>query len=261
MAYLLLCRAWNALFAAGVCVYSFVIIKKDFTLDYFSVISLSLAVFFLVAFANAHNDITDYEIDKINKPGRVLTSNKINFKKAKIATVLCFLFSIILGFVVNIKFVLLFIIVNVLSFVYNKYLKQLPLVGNFTVALLTTTPIVIPIIFFDSLEKKLLSLILFAFMLTFVREITKDIEDIKGDRELGLKTFPILFGTSSSLILIILCELQLLLYIIQFNIFLFAIIAPCLIISLIFALIKKWQLSQVAVKITMFVGLLFFIRL
>jgi 4-hydroxybenzoate polyprenyltransferase len=258
LAYLLLCRAWNALFAAGVCAYSFFIVKNNFEINCSEVVFLSLGIFFLVAFANAHNDITDFEVDKINRPNRPLPSGKISFKAAHIVASACFFIAVIFGFAAGAEFALLFSAEGAFCFAYNRFLKRLPLVGNFAVALLTTTPIIVPILKFGLPQAELLTLAFFAFMLTFVREITKDIEDIEGDKALGLKTFPIFLGINHSLALIFICELQCVIQLALFKPLLLAIIAPCLMLSVIFSVLKKWRLSQNMLKVTMLAGLLMF---
>ena len=241
MSFLILFRVWNALFAAGVCAFSFFIINADVE------ILPVIGIFFLVCFANAHNDVVDFEVDKINRPNRVLPSGKISVKTAKIAASLCLL----LGVVAE----PLLLIVGILTFVYNRYLKGLPLVGNFMVALLTCAPIAVPIIKFGLPQPILTMLAFFAFMLTFVREITKDIEDMPGDSSMNLKTFPLLFGVKLSLGLIFICEFQCLVALAFFKPILFAVIFPFILVSVIFALLKKWRLSQSVLKLTMIAGL------
>jgi geranylgeranylglycerol-phosphate geranylgeranyltransferase len=261
MSVLSLGRVWNALFAAAVCVYSFFIVKNNFALYYYDIAVLSLGVFLLVAFANAHNDIMDFEIDKITRPKRPLPSGRISFGKAYAVAIICFLGAVILGILADVKFALLFAAVGVFCFIYNKFLKNLPLAGNFAVALLTTTPIIIPIIKFGLPQPELINLAFFAFTLTFAREIAKDIEDMAGDKALGLKTCPLLWGVSFSLILIFICELLCLAGLACFKPFLLLVIAPCLLLSMVFAILKKWRFSQTTIKITMVAGLLLYSQL
>jgi geranylgeranylglycerol-phosphate geranylgeranyltransferase len=127
------------------------------------------------------------------------------------------------------------------------------------VALLTTTPIFVPILKFGFPQLKLLSLAFFAFMLTMAREVTKDIEDMPGDAALGLKTFPILFGAKFSLAFVFICEFQCLTVLAPIKPFVILMLLPCLFLSAIFAYLKKWRLSQAMIKISMLVGLIFFL--
>jgi len=215
-------------------------------------------MFFLLAFANTHNDIIDFEIDKINRPKRPLPGGKINFKTARIVAFACFLAAIILGFISGFEFALLFTAIGILCFAYNKFLKGLPLVGNLAVALLTTTPIIVPMLKFKFLQPELLNLAFFAFMLTFAREITKDIEDSEGDKALGLKTLPVLLGANLSFSLVLICEFQCLVMLALFKWSLFFAILPCIALSVIFACLKKWRFSQTILKATMLAGLAVF---
>jgi 4-hydroxybenzoate polyprenyltransferase len=248
---IVLFRVWNALFAAGVCVYSFWIVK--FSVSLIDVAILSLGVFFLVAFANAHNDIVDFKIDKINRPKRPLPSGKLSIEQAYTAAFICFFWAMILGVMAGWKFVILFAVVGVLSFIYNKYLKKLPLVGNFAVALLTCTPIFIPIIKITAFSQ-LIILAFFAFILTFAREIIKDIEDMAGDKALGLKTFPLLSGIKPSLAIFFLAlAMPAILYPKCW-----AGVAAFIGFSAIFVFYKKWRCLQGMLKLAMVAGLAIF---
>ncbi|MCL2206867.1 MAG: UbiA family prenyltransferase [Fibromonadales bacterium] len=248
MSILQLCRVWNSLFAAGVCAYAYIIAGHAVYIE------ATAAIFFLLSFANAHNDIVDFNVDKINRPDRPLPSGKISLKTAKIAAAVCLFLAIAFGF----KFAWLFAIVGALCFVYNKYLKRFPLVGNFAVALLVTTPIAIPILDIGLPQLELFNLMFFAFTLTLAREITKDIEDIEGDRAMGLRTLPILINAQFSLILVFLCEIQCLVQLAMFKLPVFFAVLPCLLLSAFFACKKKIKLSQNMIKIAMVLGLVFF---
>ena len=47
-----------------------------------------------------------------------------------------------------------------------------------------------------------LKISIFAFLLTFLREIVKDIEDLKGDKEVGIKSLPLVLSINKSKIII-----------------------------------------------------------
>jgi len=251
MAYLLLCRVWNALIAVCVCACSFFIVKNNFEINYYDVLFLSLSLWFLVCFANAHNDVIDFEIDKINRPKRPLPSGRISIKAAHNLLVALFILTIIFSLLTGVKFAFLFLVAILLCFAYNRFLKGLPLVGNFTVALLSTVPVIIPIMNFGLPQPKLSFLAFFAFMLTFAREITKDIEDMEGDKSKNLKTFPLLTSEKTSLALVLIIHFQCFLQIALFNPFLLVGAAPFVAISVIFAILKKWNLSQNMLKLAM----------
>jgi len=213
----------------------------------------------LVAFANAHNDIIDFETDKINRPKRPLPSGDIKLKMAYAIAIKCVCLAILFGLISGFEFALLFAAVGALSFVYNKFLKGLPLAGNFAVALLTTTPIVIPIVKFGLPQPELFNLVFFAFMLTMAREITKDIEDMPGDAANGLKTFPVLHGINLSLSLVFIFEFQCLAVLALLKPYAVLAVLPCLFLSALFARLKKWRLSQTMLKLAMLAGLVLYV--
>ncbi len=244
IAYLSLFRIFNALFAGLACAAGFIISKHS--LDT-TVCLYSLAFICSVAFANAHNDCSDYKIDCINRPSRPLPSGKISYKAALFAACFSFLLSILLGFCVSIYAAMFFACIGFCSFIYNKFLKGMPLVGNIAVALLTSSPFIV---------SNLPQLIFFSFMLTLARELVKDIEDIKGDSSLGIKTLPLVCGVKLSLALVFICQALCLLALAFWKpIALFAV-APFIALSVYLALKKRWRHSQTLLKISMAIGLL-----
>jgi 4-hydroxybenzoate polyprenyltransferase len=104
-------------------------------------------------------------------------------------------------------FALLFIIVSGTLYLKATSLKQSLLIGNFIVAILAAISIIIiglfdllPIITPENraglaiLFKILLDYAFFAFILILIREIIKDLVDVKGDYNQGMNTLPIALG-------------------------------------------------------------------
>ncbi len=130
-------------------------------------------------------------------------------------------------------FALLFIVISGTLYMYASTLKQSLLVGNFVVAILTGVSVLIigifdllPIVTPENrvqlgiLFKILLDYAIFAFLINFIREIVKDLEDVKGDYNLGMNTLPIALGVArtSKVLLVItsLITVYLLYYIYQY---------------------------------------------
>jgi len=162
------------------------------------------------------NDIYDIESDKINKPDKVFITTVISMKNGLFLYFLTTITGLILGFYLSINKNLnhlsgYFIITVILLFVYTKILKKLPLIGNVIVALLVSLPIFLVYEFDHSMisikdifENLFLSIIiffylLFAFLTTLIREIIKDLQDIKGDNKFKLKTLPIMIGNKRTI--------------------------------------------------------------
>ena len=173
---------------------------------------LVLATVTIAAAGYIINDIYDIEADKINKPKKVFLVEKINVKLAftyyHILNIIGILSGFYIAYIVDrISFVAIFLITALLLKVYNTDLKKLPLIGNIIISLLVSLSILIVGIFdiipSITLEngpdqyyafEVLKDYALFAFMFMLIREIVKDIEDVKGDKILKMKTLPLILG-------------------------------------------------------------------
>jgi geranylgeranylglycerol-phosphate geranylgeranyltransferase len=135
------------------------------------------------------NDIYDYEIDKINQPGRILPSGSISLKTAKLYTLILFSIGFFLSLVVlvldttiNLGLIppIITLVGIIFLFLYASIFKKLGIIGNLVITLLSTIPILIGGFFIDDISRSIFpSLIIVS--LIYSREIIKDVEDIKGD--------------------------------------------------------------------------------
>lgn len=140
------------------------------------------------------NDYYDVKIDLINKPERVVIGKAISRRLAILFHVVLSTTGILIGFYLNWRIGLIHIVSVFLLWLYSNALKRLPFVGNFSVALLTGASIIIVSVLYPPLNVLVWVYALFAFFMTLVREIIKDIEDLKGDDTFGCKTLPIVWG-------------------------------------------------------------------
>lgn len=85
---------------------------------------------------------------------------------------------------------------------YSNNLKRQPFIGNFTVAVLTGLSIVVVDLLYHANDPMIFVYALFAFSITLIREIIKDIEDLKGDNTFGCETLPIIWGIRRTKVLI-----------------------------------------------------------
>ncbi len=182
-----------------------------------NILYLSLLLVFTICIAAAGyvvNDIFDLEIDKINKPEKVIIGEKITEKQAWqfyfLLNGIAFLIAVAQDFFYQkVKLIAIFLITILVLFAYAKWLKKTLLLGNFIVsALCALTPAMLLICWAeltqnasDNFPKHLDFFINFSFLITFFREIIKDIEDIEGDKLQGAKTLPIVAGITSSKII------------------------------------------------------------
>lgn len=227
---------------------------------------LPIAGILVTAAGNIINDIFDIEIDKINRPQRPLASNILSVKFAKSYYSILVIISIILSSYVNIYALSIVIFSNIIIFFYSYRLKSLPLIGNFTVSFFTGLSFIYGGVAGNYIHLTFLPAF-FAFLINFIREIVKDCEDITGDKELNLKTFPILYGTNKSIklanillgILILACYY--LIYIKQSIIVTSIITFIIILLIYVMQILQKNKFTQASkiLKICMLIGIISFL--
>lgn len=140
------------------------------------------------------NDYYDIKIDLINKPERVVIGKGITRRYALFFHTLLSLVGVALGFVLGWKVGVIHFISAFLLWWYSNNLKRQPVVGNLMVALLTGLTIVLVNVLYSTSNPLVGIYALFAFFMTLVREVVKDMEDLKGDNTFGCRTLPIVWG-------------------------------------------------------------------
>jgi 4-hydroxybenzoate polyprenyltransferase len=155
---------------------------------------LTLSTLLVAAAGYIINDYYDVKIDLINKPDRVVVGRSIG---RRYALLLHSVFSVA-GIAIGAYLSLWIGAVNLFSawllWLYSNTLKRKPFIGNVAVALLTGLSILVVDALFYPHHSLIWIYALFAFFMTLVREIVKDIEDLKGDNTFGCRTLPILIG-------------------------------------------------------------------
>ena len=158
-------------------------------------------VVFYNAAANIINDYFDQETDRINRPNRPLISGLVKPKTAMFLAILLFAIGTILTF--TLPFTAIFIAVAIalpLMIFYSIIFKGMPLVGNFIIASILGLTFLFAGAALQDINTMIIPAML-AFGLTIVRELVKDISDVEGDRNINLKTFPIVTDIKEAWIL------------------------------------------------------------
>jgi geranylgeranylglycerol-phosphate geranylgeranyltransferase len=166
---------------------------------------LNPAIYFLTGLAaaltaaagNVINDIYDIEIDRINRPGRPLPSGEVPVPVANAFYIFLIFSSLITAFYINISAVFMVAVVSMALTLYASRLKRLPFIANIIVAFITGLVFVFGGIAANNINNAYIPAA-FAFLINLVRELLKDIEDIKGDQAAGIRTLPIVAGIKGS---------------------------------------------------------------
>ena len=174
------------------------------TEEMFVVFYTALIIGTFIGGANVFNDIQDLKADKINHPKRSIPSNCIPVKNAKIYTIILW----VLGSSMCLRLpasatLIAWIIALPLALFYSTKFKGMSILGNAIIGFLLALIFLFCGIIFGNVRTLIIPAGL-AFILTFVRELIKDIEDIDGDRKAGLNTFPVKVGIVKAVNLVIL---------------------------------------------------------
>ncbi|MES2004127.1 MAG: geranylgeranylglycerol-phosphate geranylgeranyltransferase [Bacteroidota bacterium] len=179
---------------------------------------LVMASVFIAAAGYIINDYFDLNIDQVNKPDKVV----VNVIISRRWVIFWHMFLSLLGLFFTVSALPIsdywhLVLANlgsiVLLWFYSTNLKKQLLIGNVLISVLTAWVIVI--IFLAKFPLKIHSLLLvdhdeiryfrftvlyasFAFVISLIREVIKDMEDMEGDRKYGCRTMPILWGMNTS---------------------------------------------------------------
>ena len=166
----------------------------------FIIFAVSVVMFY-TAGANTLNDYFDYKINKINRPDRAISSGLVSRSHALIFSLFAFIIGTLFALQLNKNSQLVSIGISLpLIIGYNAKLKKFPLIGNIVVALILSLSFIYAGFVFDNIKPLIIPAVL-AFGLTLIREIVKDMADVVGDKSVGLKTFPIIYGENKTIVL------------------------------------------------------------
>jgi geranylgeranylglycerol-phosphate geranylgeranyltransferase len=190
--YIQIIRPLNVIITISVIIVA-AIISIDGSYSKLNIFMAAITGGFTAASGNIINDYFDIEIDKINRPERPLPSKKISIRSALNFYLTLVFLSVVISFQINFEAFLIVVITQTILFLYSFKLKNIVLIGNITVSFLAGFAFIFGGIAVDNYIYAIIPAV-FAFLITLIRELIKDIEDIPGDDKLGIKTLPIKFG-------------------------------------------------------------------
>ena len=199
-----------------------------------------LGTVLIAAGGNLINDYYDTKIDAVNRPGKAASLELImpgTIRTAYITITLAGLISIAWACYISGIFVLWFVylIAAIILFWYSYRLKKVLFLGNLAIAIASAFTMPAAWLYdllslsghssigfseanvYFAISKRVIIYSLFAFLISFAREIIKDIEDMEGDSHYGCRSVPIFYGIpvakrivilNFGLIFILLCSWQ-----------------------------------------------------
>lgn len=171
------------------------------------------------------NDYFDLNIDQVNKPDKIVVEKHIHRRWAIIWHWLFSTAGVVLGFYIS------FVTHNwligfsnavcvILLWMYSTTFKKKILIGNIIISFLTAWVVLVVFFMVDyfpkhaipdwsmpaepslQIHRRVMRLAFlyggFAFIISLIREVVKDLEDMEGDAKYGCKTMPIVWGVPVS---------------------------------------------------------------
>jgi 4-hydroxybenzoate polyprenyltransferase len=155
---------------------------------------LSLSTVCIAAAGYIINDYFDIKIDIVNKPERVVVGRYLKRRWAMGAHQVLNVFGAALGLLVGIWVFLVNVFSITLLWFYSERYKRAPFIGNLIVSLLTGFSFLILTLPYPANRRLVFIYAVFSFFISLIREIVKDMEDIRGDEAHGCRTLPIIWG-------------------------------------------------------------------
>jgi len=163
---------------------------------------LVLASAVVVAAGYIINNFYDSEKDLINRPNKSMLDRLVS-QNTKLSFYFVLNFSaVVMSSYVSFKAVIFFSAYIFAIWFYSHKLKKMPIIGNAISAILTIAPFFVIFVYYKNFDKVIFVHATFLFLIIAIRELTKDLENIKGDLALDYQTIPIKYGERTSKIMI-----------------------------------------------------------
>ena len=144
------------------------------------------------------NNFYDSEKDLINRPNKSTLDRLVSQKtKLQVYFSLNFL-ATALAFVISWRAAFFYSVYIFLIWFYSHKLKKYPIVGNLTASLLAVLPFFGILLYFKNFYHVIFAHATFLVLLILIREMIKDLENLKGDMVNNYQTIPVRFGEKIS---------------------------------------------------------------
>lgn len=144
------------------------------------------------------NNFYDSEKDLINRPRKTILDRLVS-QNTKLSFYFVFNFlALVFASYVSFRTVIFFAIYIFAIWLYSHRFKKQPMTGNLVSAILTVIPFFAIFIYYRNFELVIFAHAIFLFLLVSMRELTKDLENLKGDLALDYKTVPVVYGEKTS---------------------------------------------------------------
>ena len=144
------------------------------------------------------NNFYDSKKDLINRPNKSRLDRLVS-QKTKLQVYFSVNFIVfLLAFFVSFRAVLFFSAYIFLIWFYSHKLKKMLVIGNLTASFLAVLPFFAILLYYKNLYPQIFAHATFLYLLILIREMIKDLENIKGDIANDYQTIPVIYGENFS---------------------------------------------------------------
>lgn len=144
------------------------------------------------------NNFYDSDKDLINRPNKSMLDRLVS-QKTKLQVYFTINFIVfLLAFFISVRAVLFFSIYIFLIWFYSHKLKKIVFIGNLFAAFLAILPFFAILLYYKNLYPQIFAHATFLYLLLLIREMIKDLENLKGDIANDYQTIPVLYGENIS---------------------------------------------------------------
>ena len=142
------------------------------------------------------NDYYDTKKDSINTPIKFKLGESINDKTKLFLYFFLNLLVVLVSSLISMRAIVFFSIYIFFIWFYSHKLRKLVFIGNLFYSILTITPFFAILLYFKKIEFIIIAYALFLFFILLLKDIVKDMKNLKGDFSANHKTIPVVFGES-----------------------------------------------------------------
>ena len=161
--------------------------------EWLNVVLVAMVTFLVTGAGNTWNDYLDVEIDRINKPERVLPSGAVSRRAALIFALTLNAIALIIAAFINPAAFVVALLASAILYLYSWKLKSTVLLGNLTVAIISAMSVVFGGIAAGNVRPTIPLAIIIIVAITG-REILKTLADYEGDLRQRVRTISTAWG-------------------------------------------------------------------
>lgn len=140
------------------------------------------------------NNFYDREKDLINRPQKTMLDRLVSQQTKLTGYFVLNFLSVVLASYVSFRAVLFFSLYIFGIWFYSHKLKKYPIVGNVVASVLAITPFFAVFIYYKNFDEVIFVHATFLFLMLIIREMVKDLGNLKGDMAQNYKTVPVAYG-------------------------------------------------------------------